>query len=105
MTWGMTLKLYAGKEEKSIEIAKYKIKNSERLEKILARFLEEQKEQLEEETREGKGWGIEIKIVDENKREISLKNLHELIYEQEELKKTFIMTTRAVGKILTEGIS
>ncbi len=105
MTWGMILKLYAGKEEKSIEIAKYNIINSERLERILARFLEEQKEQLEEETREGRGWGIEIKIVDENKREISLKNLHELIYEQEELRKTFTMTTRAVGKILTEGMS
>ncbi len=51
MTWGMILKLYAGKEEKSIEIAKYKVINSERLEKILARFIEEQKEQLEEETR------------------------------------------------------
>lgn len=105
MTWGMILNLYAGKEEKSIEIAKYKVINSERLEKILARFLEEQKEQLEEETREGGGWGIEIKMVDENKREISLKNLHELIYEQEELKKMFTMTTRAVGKILTEGMS
>ncbi|MBA7584252.1 hypothetical protein ES708_26205 [subsurface metagenome] len=105
MTWGMILKLYAGEEEKSIEIAKYKVINSERLEKILAKFIEEQKEQLEEETREGRGWGIEIKLVDENKREISLKNLHELIYEQEELKKTFMMTTKAVGKILTEGMS
>ena len=71
----------------------------------MARFIEEQKEQLEEEKREGKGWGIEIKLVDENKREISLKNLHKLIYEQEELRKTFTMTTRAVGKILTEGMS
>ncbi len=56
MTWGMILKLYAGKEEKSIEIAKCKIKNSERLEKIVARFLEGQKEQMEmkKEGREGR---------------------------------------------------
>ncbi len=60
MTWGMILKLYAGKEEKSTEIAKYKVINSERLEKILARFLEEQKEQLEEETREGRNEKREV---------------------------------------------
>jgi len=49
MTWGMILNLYAGKEEKSIEITKYRVINSDKLEKILAKFLENRRNNWKKE--------------------------------------------------------
>ena len=48
-------------------------------------------------------WGHEIIIVDELGKELSMKNITELMEKREEIMSFFQMTRTAIGEILAEG--
>jgi len=105
MNWKMVFVIYAQGREEKIVLTRYRLSNKDDVKFFLTNFFEEQKGLLIEEEREGRGWGIEMVLVDEWGREIPIKNLYEIIYEGEEVLRFFSMTSRAIEQMIAGGIS
>ena len=98
----MVFKIYVeGKEEKKIELTRNRLANVDDVKFFLRQFFEEQKEWMIEGE---KGWGFEIVLEDETGREISIKNLNEIMKVKEEIG-IFGLTSKAVEELLIEGLS
>ncbi len=93
--------IYAkGKGEEKIELARNKITGVDDLLFFINHFYEEQREWRER----GKMWEYEIRIVDEMGKELSMKNITEMMEQKEEVMSFFQMTKTAIGEMLTEGV-
>ncbi len=100
MNWKMIFIIYAkGKGEEKIELARNKITGVDDLQFFINHFYEEQREWRER----GKMWEHEIIIVDELGKELSMKNITELMEKKGEIMSFFEMTKTAMEEILTEG--
>ncbi|MHA1420218.1 MAG: hypothetical protein ACTSVO_00785 [Candidatus Heimdallarchaeaceae archaeon] len=96
----MIFVIYAkGKGEEKTELARNKITSVDDLLFFINHFYEEQREWRER----GKMWEHEIRIVDEWGKELSMKNITEMMEKQEEVLSFFQMTEVAIGEMITEG--
>ncbi len=101
MNWKMIFIIYAkGKGEEKIELARNKITGVDDLLFFINHFYDEQREWRER----GKMWEYEIIIVDELGKELSMKNITELMEEKGEMLSFFQMTRKAIGEMLTDGV-
>jgi len=93
--------IYAkGKGEEKRELARNKITGVDDLQFFINHFYKEQREWRER----GKMWEHEIIIVDEWGKELSVKNITELMEKREEMMSFFQMTKIAIGEMLVEGV-
>ena len=101
----MVFKIYAEETEKKLELTRYKLSNMINVKEFLQNFFEEQREWLREQNNLGKGLGYEIVFVDDEGKDLPMKNLYELLHSRDNLGSFFSMTADTIGELLAEGIS
>lgn len=101
----MVFKIYAENTEKSLELARYKLSDMKNVKQFLTQFFDEQREWLTCEKNCGKGLGYEVVLVDDNGKDLPLRNLYEILHSKDDIFSIFSMTTDAIGELLAEGVS
>jgi hypothetical protein len=105
LTWKLIFKILTENKEKSLELARYKLRDVNSIKYFLAQFFEEQKDWINDEKNLGRGLGYEVILTDDKGKDLKLKTLYEVLHAKDEILSVFSMTTEAIGEILSEGVS